>query len=157
MRAVAESWLDEPLRRFVDDARVSLALMTHTSGRVLGQSGFSREGDVMTMCALAAAINASASELGKMLDGKPFAGLHQGNRGRQAYLVSAETRRGTFLLLSIFDDSSSLGLVRLYVEELCARLADAAPVEDHRAGAALAEDFEGDLHRNLALMFGRAP
>ena len=155
MTAVAESWIETPLRRFVEDARVSLVVMCHTSGQVLGQAGFASAVDVMSACALAAAINASASALGRMLDDQPFAGLHQSNRTRQATLMSSETRRGAYLLLTVFDDSTSLGLVRLYFEELRLRLADAAPPPEATPRIALAENFERDLNRNLALMFGR--
>ena len=67
--AVVERWVEEPLRRFVDDARVLLALLLHPSGQVMAQHGFTRAVDVMSACALAAAIHASAGALGMQLDG----------------------------------------------------------------------------------------
>ena len=91
--AVVENWVEEPLRRFVSDARVRLALLLHPSGQVLGQSGFTRAVDVMSACALAAAIHASAGELGKQLDGKPFHVLHHAGRERQIFIAPAQTRR----------------------------------------------------------------
>ena len=61
---------------------------------------------------------------------------------------------GLLLLLSVFDEESSLGIVQLYLEELRAALAAAAPpIGD--APPALAEDFERDLNQNLAALFGR--
>ena len=72
MRTAVEGWIEQPLLRFVDDARVRLALVLEPSGRVLAQHGFTRSVDVMSACALAAAIQASAGELGSMLDGAPF-------------------------------------------------------------------------------------
>jgi hypothetical protein len=63
-------------------------------------------------------------------------------------------RTGSLILLTVFDDESSLGLVQLFFAELCASIAVAAPAEAP-AGAALAEDFERELNRNLAVMFGR--
>jgi ribosomal protein S12 methylthiotransferase accessory factor YcaO len=47
-------------------------------------------------------------------------------------------------------------LVRLYFEELVNGLAAAAPTQDAVTGPALAEHFERDLNRNLAVLFGRA-
>jgi hypothetical protein len=47
-------------------------------------------------------------------------------------------------------------LVRLYFDELVAGLAAAAPTEAAATGPALAEHFERDLNRNLAVLFGRA-
>ena len=56
----------------------------------------------------------------------------------------------------MFGSESSLGLVRLYFDELVTGLAAAAPEEAPAAGPALAEHFERDLNRNLAALFGRA-
>ena len=70
--AVSAPWLDAPLRRFVQDSRVQRAIVLHPDGKVLGQFGFSSAVEVMTACALAAAINASGKELGRQLGGRPF-------------------------------------------------------------------------------------
>jgi hypothetical protein len=152
---VVEGWVEVPLKRFVDDARVRLALLLHPSGQVLAQYGFTRAIEVMSACALAAAIHASAGELGKMLEGKQFGGLHQPGRERQIFLAEAMTRRGPYLLLTVFDQESSLGLVQLYFEEFRTRLADAAPAKEEQRPV-LEEHFERDLNRNLAVLFGRA-
>ena len=57
----------------------------------------------------------------------------------------------------MFDDESSLGLVQLFFAEFCANLAAAAPAVTRPAATpALAADFERELNRNLAVMFGRA-
>ena len=153
--AVVESWVEAPLRRFVDDARVLLALILHPSGQVLAQSGFTRAVDVMSACALAAGIHASAGELGKMLDGKPFGGLHHAGRERQIFLSAAPTRTSTYLVLAVFDQATSLGLVQLYYRELQQSLAAAAPAPVEQKPV-LATNFEGELNRNLAVLFGRA-
>ena len=153
--AAAERWVEEPLRHFIDDARVWRTLLLHGSGRVLAQHGFARSADVMSACALAAAIRASAGELGRMLDGRPFVELHHAGEGDQLYLAEVPTPRGPHVLLAGFGAESSLGLVRLYRAELAERLAGAAPAAE-AAPQALPEDFEVDLNRNLAVLFGRA-
>jgi predicted regulator of Ras-like GTPase activity (Roadblock/LC7/MglB family) len=152
--AVVETWVEEPLKRFVGDARVRLALLLHTSGQVIAQSGFTRAVDVMSACALAAAIHASAGELGKQLDGKPFHVLHHAGKARQIFIAPAHTARGLYIFLTVFDQESSLGLVQLYFGEFAARLADAAPAVEP-SPVVLAENFERDLNRNLATLFGR--
>jgi hypothetical protein len=153
---VVEKWVEEPLKFFVDDARVLLALLLHPSGQVLGQHGFTRAVDVMSACALAAAIHASAGELGRQLEGRPFGGLHHAGKVRQIFLGQASTPRGMFIFLTVFDDGSSLGLVQLYFEEFTVRLAAAAPALAPNTPPVLAKDFEGELNRNLATLFGRA-
>jgi hypothetical protein len=152
--AVVEQWIEEPLRQFVADAQVLLALILTPTGQVLGQYGFSRAVDVMSACALAAAIHASGGELGRQLQGQPFAGLHHAGPTRQLFLAPAETPRGLLLCLTVFDDTTSFGLVQLYFGELTSRLAAVAPAPTPPP-AVLAETFEQDLDRNLALLFRR--
>ena len=153
---VVEPWIEGPLKQFVTDAGAELALLLHPSGQVLAQHGFARAVDVMSACALAAGIHASAGELGKLLDGRPFRGLHHVGRERQIFLAEARWPRGAYIFLTVFGPESSLGLVRLYFDELVAALAAAAPQDVVPTTPALAEHFERDLNRNLAVLFGRA-
>lgn len=150
-----EPWVEGPLRKFVEEARTVLALLLHPSGQVIAQFGFARAVDVMSACALAAAIHASAGELGRQLDGRAFRGLHHAGRDRQLYLAEAVTPRGSFIFLTVFDQESSLGLVRLYFDEFSKNLAAAAPAAPRREEPVLEEKFEHELNRNLAALFGR--
>ncbi|MEX2181985.1 MAG: hypothetical protein WD771_08080 [Gemmatimonadaceae bacterium] len=152
--SLAVGWADAPLKRFVDDARLQLAILMQSSGQVLAQVGFKRSLDVQTACALSAAINASAEHLGTMVDGTPFRGLHYGGKTRQMYLGQVPLSGTMLLVLAVFDTESSLGIVQLYVKELQAAAAAAAPAPTDDAPA-LAENFEQDLNRNLAQLFGR--
>jgi len=156
IRASVEPWIEEPLKRFVDDAGVSLALLLLPTGQVLAQHGFSRAMDIMSACALAAAIHASSSELGRQLEGKPFDALHQPGTDRQVFLAGAQTQRGPYILLTVFDQDSSLGLVRMYFDEFRTNLANAAPAAVAAAEPVINENFERELNRNLAMLFGRA-
>jgi hypothetical protein len=156
--AAVESWIEAPLRRFIDDARARLAVLLHPSGQVMAQAGFTREVDVMAACALAAAAFATSGELGRRLDGRAFRGLHFAGATRQLFLSALETPRGTFVCLTVFDDASSLGLVRLYFEEMRRELISVAPASTvlSRPTPTLAADFETELNRNLAALFSGA-
>ena len=156
IKATVEPWIEEPLRHFVEDAGVSLALLLYPNGQVLAQHGFSRAMDIMSACALAAAIHVSATELGRQLEGKPFSGLHHAGKVRQIFLAEAQTRRGAYIFLTVFDEDSSLGLVRLYFDEFCVNLARSAPAPVDSPEPMLNENFERELNRNLAALFGRA-
>ena len=72
---VAEAWVAAPLTRLKDDARLISGVLLYPSGRAVGQFGFSNAADVMSICALTSAINASARELGRQLDGKHVAAI----------------------------------------------------------------------------------
>lgn len=153
--ASLESWIEAPLQSFVDDARVQLALLLHPSGQVVAQAGFTRRMDVMTACALAAASHATSSELGRYVDGKPFRVLHYAGPEKQLFVATIETRAGALICLTVFDEESSLGLVRMYFDDLARELAVAAPAPPETRPPALAVDFEADLNKNLAMLFGR--
>jgi len=153
---VVESWIEGPLRQFLDDAGVELALLLHPSGQVLAQHGFARSVDVMSACALAAGIHATSGELGRMVDDKPFRGMHHVGATRQIFVAEARSPRGAYIFLTVFGSESSIGLVRLYFDELVKGLTVAAPPEGPAPEPALAENFERDLNRNLAFLFGRA-
>ncbi|HEY4307758.1 MAG TPA: hypothetical protein VGM82_25005 [Gemmatimonadaceae bacterium] len=154
--ASVEGWVEPPLQRFVDEARVQIALLLHPSGQVVAQAGFTRRMDVMTACALAAASHATASELGRYVDGKPFRSFHYAGPEKQLFLGTVDTKAGAFLCLTVFNEETSLGLVRMYFEDLARELAAVAPIAAQKQTAVLAVDFEADLNKNLAMLFGRA-
>jgi len=151
---IAEPWVEGPLRAFLDEARVDAAVLMYTSGQVLAQVGFRRSADVMTACALTAAIHSSSSELGRQLEGRPFHTLHYAGAERQVLVATLPTSRGDVLLLAVFGDESSLGIIQVFLPDLQRGLAAAAPPRESH-GVALGLDFERDLNRNLAVLFGR--
>jgi hypothetical protein len=152
---VAAEWVEEPLKAFVNEARAHIAVLMHSSGQVLGQYGFTRSVDVMTACALGAAIHASAGELGRLVEGKPFSGMHYAGPNKQIFIAPVNIPGGTLLLLTVFDQESSLGLVQLFFKDFCKHVATAS-ASWKSAEDALPTDFEKELNKNLAKMFGRA-
>ncbi len=149
--AVSAPWLDAPLRRFVQDSRVQRAIVLHPDGKVLGQFGFASSVEVMTACALAAAINASGRELGRQLGGRPFLGLHQGGRKQGVFMGSCAAGGNECLLLAAFDRDSTLGLVRLYFAEFRDAVGD---MERQMEVDPSGRDLESDLNSSLDALFG---
>ncbi|HVF38315.1 MAG TPA: hypothetical protein VM939_00330 [Gemmatimonadaceae bacterium] len=149
--AVSAPWLDAPLRRFIQDSRVRRAIVLQPDGKVLAQFGFSSASEVMTACALAAAINASGRELGRQLAGSPFVGLHQGGRNQGVFMGSCAAAGKECLLLAAFDRDSTLGLVRLYFAEFREALCDVHERDSERLEN---RDLEEDLNSSLDALFG---
>ena len=57
----------------------------------------------MTACALAAAVHATAGELGRQLDGRAFRGLHHSGAEKQFYLAPRGNGARTYICLTVFD------------------------------------------------------
>ena len=149
---VSEQWVEAPFKRFIEDARLRSGVVLLASGRVIAQFGFSGPDEVMSVCALASAINASSRELGRQLDGKPFGELHHAGGERQLYLGSCAVGGAEYLFVGVFDGDSSLGVVEMYFGDVCRALAESwitAPPPTLPRG-----DFEGDLNRSLDALFG---
>jgi len=153
-RAV-EAWTLEPLVQFVKEAGARLVLVMTSAGQVMAQHGFSRAVDVMSAAALGAAIIASTDEIARQLSQPPFAALnHQGQR-HGIFLGSVIAGRGKLVVLAVYDlDTSSLGLVQLFFEQLTGDLQAASPKEGV-SKQVLAADFERELSDSLNTLFGR--
>jgi predicted regulator of Ras-like GTPase activity (Roadblock/LC7/MglB family) len=150
---VAEPWVAAPLRRLMEDARLISGVLLYPSGKAVGQFGFSQAADVMSVCALTSAINASARELGRQLDGKPFYEMHHAGAERQVFMARCSAGAQEFLFVGVFDKESSLGVVEIYFEEFQQALAKLRP-DDKAPKVGPSGDFEGELNRSLDKLFG---
>ncbi|HET9634431.1 MAG TPA: hypothetical protein VFP26_00750 [Gemmatimonadaceae bacterium] len=150
---VAEAWVAAPLRRLMEDARLISGVLLYPTGRAVGQFGFSNAADVMSICALTSAINASARELGRQLDGKPFYEMHHAGAERQVFMARASAGTQEFLFVGVFDRESSLGVVEMYFTEFQKALEKLRP-DMPATKITPPGDFEGELNRSLDALFG---
>ena len=151
--SVAEPWVAGPLRRLMDDASLISGVLLYPTGKAVGQFGFSNAADVMSVCALTSAINASARELGRQLDGKPFLEMHHAGADRQVFMARCAASSNEFLFVGVFDRESSLGVVEIYFEEFQKAIEKLRPDADVK-GKGPSGDFEGELNRSLDALFG---
>src|SRR6476620_386781 len=103
MSTAVETWIEEPLMQFIADSRVRVVVLLEPSGRVLAKHGFTRSIDVMSACALAAAIDPSAAELGRQPDGTPCTTSDHAGHERQVCLGGLATGHSAHILLTVFD------------------------------------------------------
>jgi hypothetical protein len=150
---VAERWVEAPLTRLMEDARLISGVLLYPTGKAVGQFGFSNAADVMSVCALTSAINASARELGRQLDGKPFLEMHHAGAERQVFMARCVAGAQEFLFVGVFDRESSFGVVEIYFEEFQKALEKLHP-ETPKTGKGPSGDFEGELNRSLDALFG---
>ena len=151
---VLETWLREPLGRFLDESAARLVLVMTASGQVVAQHGFTRSVDVMSAAALGAGIMASTGEIARLMGSPRFGALvHQGAE-QGMFLAGFDTPRGRWIGLVVFGPETSVGLVQLFFHQFVDEIAAATPPEQPR-GPVLAENFEHELNASLRALFGR--
>lgn len=146
--------LDEPLREFVQQSRVELAVLTTRSGQVLAQHGFARALDLMGVAALTAGIQAATRALAEQLGEPPFGQLHHAGARRQLFVAPIPLPGDELIFLGVFDERSSLGLVQVFFEDFVQRVR-ALPHWSQRPVPAAAGDFEQELRESLDRFFRR--
>lgn len=144
--------LRQPIEDFVGETRVRIALLINRSGQVLGQYGFTRKYEVVNVASLAASANAAASALAQLTGAQGWTHLHHGGTTRQLFIAPIRTPAEEIILVAIFDEDSSVGLVQLFFDRFGEKLAaldafrDAAPTSDQSS-------FERDLEAGLEHVF----
>lgn len=145
--------LGQPVERFVRETRVRLVLLINGSGQVLAQHGFTRALDVISVAALGAGIHASSSAIAGLMGQRRFQHLHQGGQTTQVFLGPFATPAEELILIGVFGEESSIGLVRVFFEALTGEIA-ALPGWSAVRPTADAAAFERDLEAGLDHIFG---
>ncbi len=142
-----------PIERFAGESRVSLVLLINDSGQVLAQRGFARALDVMGVATLAAGIHASSRALADLLGEKTFSHLHQGGVRQQVFIGAFDTPAEELVLVAVFGEESSVGLVRIFFAGLAREVAE-LPGWRHLRPTTDAMRFERELESGLERFFG---
>lgn len=139
--------LRAPIRVLVREARLRIALLVSGSGQVLAQHGFARGYEVANVASLAAAAHASASALADLTGARRWTHLHHAGATRQLFLAPFQTPVDELILVAIFEDDSSLGLVQLYFDRFAQEVAGMS--ELRLRVPSTPESFERDLEAGL--------
>ena len=145
--------LAEPVERFAREASLRLVLLINESGQVLAQRGFARALDVMGVAALGAGIHASSQALAVLLGEGAFRHLHQGGAATQVFIGPFRTPAEDLIVIAVFGEDSSIGLVQVFFAELVREVA-ALPGWAQARPTADAAAFERDLVAGLEHVFG---
>jgi predicted regulator of Ras-like GTPase activity (Roadblock/LC7/MglB family) len=141
-----------PLEEFVRETGVRLAVMINRSGQILAQHGFDKLFDLVGVASLAAGINASSRALASQLGEQEFEHLHHAGKERQLFLGHFDSAAGQLMLVAVFDDRSSIGLVRVFFEEFVRRIHELPAMNTARSSMS-ARDFEAELEASLDRFF----
>lgn len=106
--------IDAVLGRFLADSGCAAALLIDRSGQPLAETGVSRTLDTGSIGALAAGAFSATAALARLLGESEFSVLfHEGVReSMHVSTVDDET-----ILLAIFDERTTVGMVRLFARE----------------------------------------
>src|SRR5882724_8001827 len=109
------------LREFLKLSNAKCAMLIDKEGHMVTRQGVTRDLDVDTISALVAGSFAATREMARVLGEDEFSVLfHQGKTDNiQLSLVGDRT-----LLTIIFDEATTVGMVRLYAAETAKRLAE---------------------------------
>lgn len=134
--------IDKLLSEFLRLAGAKCALLIDKEGHLVTKRGEVRTVDMDTISALVAGSFAATKEMARLLGEEEFTALfHQGERDNiQLSLVGDRT-----LLTILFDDRTTVGMVRLYANETAKKLADIYRIAMNR---------DPDMHAQLDSDYG---
>jgi predicted regulator of Ras-like GTPase activity (Roadblock/LC7/MglB family) len=147
LERVASS-LHDPMQEFVREARVRTAMLVNQAGQVLAQHGFSRGLDAANVAALAAAAHASAHALAELTGAGHWMHMHHAGREKQLFLAPFAAGDEELVLVTIFDETSTLGLVQLFFDRLVEAVREIPEVQ-HTLPSDDAAAFESDLEAGI--------
>ena len=107
--------IDQALIRVIKEAEAKCALLVDKDGHLITRQGFTQTLDTTALSALLAGSFASTKEIARLVGEPEFSVLfHQGKRDHiHISLINERT-----ILVVIFDDRTTIGMIRLYAREV---------------------------------------
>jgi predicted regulator of Ras-like GTPase activity (Roadblock/LC7/MglB family) len=111
--------IDERLKKMLKGAEAKCALLVDKDGHLITRQGFTHSLDTTALAALLAGSFASTKEIAKLVGEPEFSVLfHQGKKDHIHMSIVGERS----ILVVIFDDRTTIGMVRLYAKETAKEL-----------------------------------
>lgn len=145
------SKIDKLLAEFLRLSGAKCALLIDKEGHLVTKRGELKTIDIDTISALVAGSFAATKEMARLLGEEEFTAMfHQGERDNiQLGLVGNRT-----LLTILFDDRTTVGMVRLYANETAKKLADIFETTASRQDdAGLGAEYGVDAKKSLDKLF----
>jgi predicted regulator of Ras-like GTPase activity (Roadblock/LC7/MglB family) len=144
--------IDKLLAEFLRLSGSKCALLIDKEGHLVTKRGELRTIDIDTISALVAGSFAATKEMARLLGEEEFTAMfHQGERDNiQLSLVGDRT-----LLTILFDDRTTVGMVRLYANETAKKLAEVFVGTRERGGEGenLNAEYGNDAKKSLDKLF----
>jgi len=112
--------IDAVLGKMLKGAEAKCALLVDKDGHLITRQGFTHSLDTTALAALLAGSFASTKEIAKLVGESEFSVLfHQGKKDHIHMSLVGDRS----IMVVIFDDRTTIGMVRLYAKEAAAELA----------------------------------
>jgi predicted regulator of Ras-like GTPase activity (Roadblock/LC7/MglB family) len=145
--------IGKSLNAFLKNSNAQCALLVDKDGHLVTKEGESKTFDVDTISALVAGSFAATKQMAKLLGEDEFALMfHQGKKDNiQLSLVGERT-----ILAVIFDDRTTLGMVRLYSSQVASKLGQVFHdiADRKRDGEKISQEFGEAARGKLDDIFG---
>lgn len=137
--------INAALLRFLKKAEAKCAFLVDQDGHLITRQGFTQSIDTTALAALLAGSFASTKEIARLVGEPEFSVLfHQGRKDHiHISLVS-----DSCILAIVFDDRTTIGMVRLYAKEAAERvreLMSAPPETDSDLGSEFTQSADAKL------------
>jgi len=145
--------IDKVLARLIKEAEAKCALLVDKDGHLVTRQGFTHTLDTTALAALLAGSFASTKEIARLVGEPEFSVLfHQGKRDHiHISLIGERT-----ILVVIFDDRTTIGMIRLYAKEIGESLREIlnnAGTGSKKDGLTLDEEFSSSAEEKLDDIF----
>ena len=141
------------LREFLKLSNAKCAMLVDKEGHMVTRQGVTRDLDMDTISALVAGSFAATKQMAKLLGEEEFSIMfHQGKKDNiQLSLVGERT-----ILAVIFDDKTTLGMVRLYASQVSSKLGELfSEIADRKSeGEKISQEFGQAAKGKLDDIFG---
>lgn len=144
--------IDKALTRIIKESEAKCALLVDKDGHLITRQGFTHTLDTTALAALLAGSFASTKEIARLVGEPEFSVLfHQGKRDHiHISLIGERT-----ILVVIFDDRTTIGMIRLYAKEVgetLKRILESSP-ESAKSELELGKEFSDSADAKLDDIF----
>lgn len=144
--------IDKALGQIIKESEAKCALLVDKDGHLITRQGFTHTLDTTALAALLAGSFASTKEIARLVGEPEFSVLfHQGKKDHiHISLIGERT-----ILVIIFDDRTTIGMIRLYAKEVgdsLRKILDSGS-ESSKAEMELGEDFKESADAKLDDIF----
>ncbi len=144
--------IDKALNRIIKESEAKCALLVDKDGHLITRQGFTHTLDTTALAALLAGSFASTKEIARLVGEPEFSVLfHQGKKDHiHISLIGERT-----ILVVIFDDRTTIGMIRLYAKEISETLKEILESENkgNRSDVVLGQEFSDSADAKLNDIF----